>query len=483
MASNGVLVSEDDIVPVSSTMGAVPSALSQLPEKGTLRLMLSAEQCKEVMARFGQYLGQWADGAAGAEWPRTLAQAATEYWQSHLNAPAVKVAGIMLGIQVAGSAKVAIVEELVASRFKLVTFERILAYHEEALEWARENHRDAGDSPAAAPEHGGAGGEDGLGNESGNLVEGQSGGPQGGGAGGQLEGGGQVPTVPGMFTQDQVASMIAACIQKVQARDNGSPANSWNERAIGASSGQYMCQWERLLTNIRRSVSNRCFVDIVMLGSANQEYLKFKAPHASRNQQVQAQLGLVMLEETGMDVREVYNVVQAREGMDRLLVMYAQCPVVKYRVPDMLEWNMMVWAYKGPSEGNRVRYMKAFMQKYARQCDWAGKFSSDHSLISEYMFSMLGGGRTVPGSDRGGGRNTKKERHAHVVDSPRDRKLKKARSGYCDSRAMQSAPACKFGATCRFKHECASCGADHAAKDCPAWDEAKAISVAPRRNP
>ena len=45
-------------------------------------------------------------------------------------------------------------------------------------------------------------------------------------------------------------------------------------------------------------------------------------------------------------------------------------------------------------------------------------------------------------------------------------------TGVCYSRSDPDSDGCNYS-SCRFSHACASCGLDHAAKDCPSFDQSK----------
>jgi hypothetical protein len=74
----------------------------------------------------------------------------------------------------------------------------------------------------------------------------------------------------------------------------------------------------------------------------------------------------------------------------------------------------------------------------------------------------------------GGGKEHKKEVVKKEKKTPPGQPgpSRPAFTGVCYSRSDPSSDGCHF-ANCRFSHACASCGLDHMAKDCPAFDPSK----------
>ena len=240
-------------------------------------------------------------------------------------------------------------------------------------------------------------------------------------------------------------------------------------------------------------VHNRNFVDPMTLTRSYRDHIRDKQP--ARGLKKLIQFGSLQIEDAEPSLRNVthsYDVSECRQGLDFLFELYAADEAVAYRLEDMLRWNRKVWEMKwGDSQSTKVRLIKEFMFKYANADDWASKLESDFVLLQECR--EFEGPRPTssqaPTPSQGRRRRRSRSRDRGRPSSRRERSLSPRRSRrdggssrrssgkrpYCHSRSDHAKGPCTY-ANCRFSHDCASCGADHTAADCPAWDAAKAKS-------
>jgi hypothetical protein len=137
----------------------------------------------------------------------------------------------------------------------------------------------------------------------------------------------------------------------------------------------------------------------------------------------------------------------------------------------------------------KVMAMKHIMFTYTdpRVCDWVSKAKDDSMFLQQTFFEVpqsfqapsSATDRSFPAGQSGRKKDVADKRKAaqggaRANRDKRNRGNPPARKykNVCFSRSSLTS-VCKFH-DCRFSHICVSCGDDHAASDCPAWDPSKA---------
>jgi hypothetical protein len=237
---------------------------------------------------------------------------------------------------------------------------------------------------------------------------------------------------------------------------------------------------EKYLKKVRARVHRKAFVDPMTLSRSYLDYVKEKNP--ARGQQRLITLGnsvrMATDEPLLKDVSRDYDEHRFRQGMDYLLLMYAEDETVSSRVPDMLKFSQKLWSMRVGTATQRLKFAKEFMYKHAKSLDWATLMDTDIVLMRE---SFDDGdacdnqrGRSRSRSPRRGGKGAQRS-NSRRGRSPQGRGRAKSKPGAkptCYSRTDPAVGQCTYN-SCRFSHECASCGQDHPASSCPKWDKRK----------
>lgn len=414
-----------------------------------MKYLTTSAQQEEVLARLTAYV---APLSPEDEWPPTAVSDLREWWEVHLNLMAVRVASAMYKapVDVVKASKKSIVSWLVDGKRLPIRLNTIVDWFS-ALS-AEETDAVPDDAspnplptrPAQAPVTGG------------NLEDDQGNGKHSG------------PYHVSM-SPEQMQQMLASFAS--QLRD---PSASSEKTALKVAESPLDVH----LRKTRNSVNMMAFVDPSTLCKTYLEYIKSKqaAYGQSKSISVSSDGRITTGEPTLRDVSKRYCSVEFRQGWDFLLEMYMDDPAVAHRVPDMLKWARIVWSQGIGTPEQKVRYSKEFMFKYQRSeaSDWVGKFSTDVPLMLEFLCplpqpqSKPSGTAAAPSGGRGKGSGAKRKA---TSAPPGPRKPKKKRC--CFSRSNPEHGECTYK-NCRFCHKCASCGKDHCAQKCDAWDDKKA---------
>ena len=189
-----------------------------------------------------------------------------------------------------------------------------------------------------------------------------------------------------------------------------------------------------------------------------------------------------------------------RAGFPKWVTLMLNDPLSAGMVADRLAWFSKLCQYSAP-DIRKVQYAKNFHCEYAKRVDWEKLFDTESSmLITMAMGTMArtdtpdrgrkrdrGGrerGNVTPDDQPTGGRGRGgRGGRGRGRDAPHGGDQRGGRGGkgdrpvrICYSRLKKDKGECTY-AGCRFVHACASCGADHAACNCPRWDEAKAAAI------
>ena len=171
------------------------------------------------------------------------------------------------------------------------------------------------------------------------------------------------------------------------------------------------------------------------------------------------------------------------EGMFEIYKMWARSTVMAPRITDhVLFFHQLVQYHLGTS-AEKISYCKDFMSKYANEAEWAPLFRSDMPLLSEHVHTRPyhrdsgGRDRSISVKTRSQIKRDREETGRGYTSGGPKKKVhtgkSSRRSRYCYSRINKTVGQCNKGGKCDFSHDCASCGKNHAAVDCPSWDAAK----------
>jgi len=170
-------------------------------------------------------------------------------------------------------------------------------------------------------------------------------------------------------------------------------------------------------------------------------------------------------------------------------------PVRRKHLHDFCKWRSQVWDFPTPA-ARRMEYARQFLAKY-QGTDHAGKFykrfKQDIDLIQSHLtprFSDPGHStRSAPNNQTASGeqgssykhkdRSSNRRNGATGVQGNRSHGSSQApRHNFCKSRVDRNqVEACRYGQKCKFSHNCASCGRDHAARSCKQWDSRRVFSI------
>ena len=209
-------------------------------------------------------------------------------------------------------------------------------------------------------------------------------------------------------------------------------------------------------------------------------------------------------------------------GLDKMIFILATAPErsVQMLAVDRMAWKEAVLSTKDVSLDRMCDYCTKFMLKYQStegMCGdgggWAAKKDTDITLMMAYLVpapSAYGKGNVRYGENTQERRGKKRRQRPSEPFEPqqerpeargRGKGAKGQRSdgkgagkggnskgnsrpapgslGPCKSR-LDPAAVCTYGPDCKFRHlcDCGCCDEQHAAKDCPVWNQAKANLVA-----
>ena len=218
-----------------------------------------------------------------------------------------------------------------------------------------------------------------------------------------------------------------------------------------------------------------------------------------------------------------------RSGMEKWVQMHGESKIqeIKDRVPDILKWMYAVWGYQVLDRTRTCKFIHEFMQIYAKEDNWAGKFESNNMLREKHFvlqqtsavdagygygygysddtggyrdshkrsydgsYRDQGGGKGQgkgkgqgqgKGKGKGSGKGKGKGKGAARPDS-RDgggrygfRGNMNALPKFCISRLDKMAT-CHMDPYCQFDHHYPCCSSKHAASRCSKFDPAVAAAA------
>jgi hypothetical protein len=248
---------------------------------------------------------------------------------------------------------------------------------------------------------------------------------------------------------------------------------------------------ERTLDKARKALLGGYYIDIMHLSKSNMDKLRFKglSPSGDTLRIVNGNLTTSSCADT--DLASSYNWREFASAFSEYVILMLATREVAHLVEDRLRWFQEVSQYRNVRDDQRTKYCKYFMCQYAGFAPWLPLFHSDSSLLLQYLpistvaepFNLGDAhARSQLRRDRqsGTGSGSKRQQTSPSHGAPGGKKPKHSPAGkkkkhrYCFTRSDPSLGACPHGTKCRFDHNCASCGKDHTAADCSAWDQATA---------
>lgn len=169
---------------------------------------------------------------------------------------------------------------------------------------------------------------------------------------------------------------------------------------------------------------------------------------------------------------------------------------VRARVPDLIRFIAAVFALN-KCLVRTAYFLKHFMSVHHKSDNWVQELAADNTIKGQFLWGehpnpdlvrvpvvpLTTGGASLGdgsesrkrGRDRGSG--NRRERRQNGGQAKTTKKF--TSNKFCRSRT-NPASVCTHD-PCIYSHECASCGQDHPASQCPAFDVAKAKAAARNR--
>jgi hypothetical protein len=287
--------------------------------------------------------------------------------------------------------------------------------------------------------------------------------------------------------------------------------------------GKYATYYKKL---VDRVLANK-FVDPSLLSPLALQEAEFKLSGMQAVKHQSAIFGGVKVKryeaEEDQEYREAGNPNMGYvRGLEEMIAILAANGSPTALITDRMAWKKAVFNTKYVSLERQVAYCTQFMLKYQgkeNETGWLQKMDANVPLLITYL-SPSGGAVNNPPADSEYAGDTKRRKRpdrvpadtradtADAKNGQRERSRSRGKAdkrqkpdgggkgggkgaagtgsrplpgGPCKSRVDPKAT-CTYGSTCRFSHACASCNGQHAASNCPTWDQAKANVVAKQYN-
>ena len=258
---------------------------------------------------------------------------------------------------------------------------------------------------------------------------------------------------------------------------------------------------QKMLAEAEAQVKIGGYVDVFTLAPGHIGKLRDQSALGGTEKRVELTAGsgvyLTGAEAPMEDFSKMCDATKFLQGMNYLFVVLYARSTMAGRLLDMLTWHNQLWASPLGTQGQKVRYARAFMYKYQldKADNWTEKFQSDYQLFQEHLQPVVAGSadghkrerparmtaaeepskrgeRKRPDKEGGGGR----KRSAPTSDSSSGgRKRTAPHEMLCNSRRAPVYKECTY-AGCRYVHTCATCQGNHAAVACTQWNDTKAAA-------
>lgn len=282
-----------------------------------------------------------------------------------------------------------------------------------------------------------------------------------------------------------------------QRQDRSSPwAHGETAESLAARRLASLEPWEKVMERTKDKVLRHLFVDVVSIDSKSEDFLRFKAkPETSFQSSTDGRMVAVKGTKPP-DVSQIFTPARVWDGFEKLVEIYAE--VAPSRVLDLVAFGRKLKTWPNSTPEGQAMFLKHFLKEKASSDTLASDMDGASFLHCKFL---MGGSVAQP---RGTARAASQGKAAHKR-SASSAGLSQSSSSAAGGRrggsgggrasgASKSDRPCKSrvvkGWTCNydpccFSHDCVSCGGDHAASFCGAWDEdkAKAAAEAMRRRP
>ena len=280
-----------------------------------------------------------------------------------------------------------------------------------------------------------------------------------------------------LATPDGLSLVLGALLEK-------SPA----VRDAPLQSTSTISPWQRHVAKAEELLKAHKFVDPVTLDSVTEEHMRFKSVPTRVVGETEGGLMIVGKEVKAPDVSRVFDPARTRNGYLRMVTLASKCAVksVSSRVHDFLALDTKVWNYPNASDLSKSTFLKHFLLEHEASDDLVGEFDKATTLLARFMWSIA-----QPQSQSSGYVAPKRKLPklgpgSLTSASTADKRARFMSEKPCYSR-VEKGKVCDYPG-CKFNHACVSCGQDHTASECNAFDEQKSKAALadmkrrPRRN-
>ena len=295
------------------------------------------------------------------------------------------------------------------------------------------------------------------------------------------------PPPPGDLSD--MASVMAFIAKALSAIGTGSTSSAAPPGALQTVSS--LSPIEKHLNKIGSAIDQNNYVDCHQLGVQFLARLKSSERRPVASTQLGPGMYLSSVDHPVEDVSASHDPVSFGEGMVHFLhLLNKRHPS---RLADVLEWWMLVQQETALSATAKVVYAKEFMFVFRAATDWVSKVGTNSNLLVRASAEAARFSTPAPpgvrphadGLSRRERLDLKRARETSSRPTAPVQVIKRPRPPpgaappaprqvlTCFSRSDPDSVACGYGPQCQFSHACASCGADHLARDCPAWDNSK----------
>ena len=246
-----------------------------------------------------------------------------------------------------------------------------------------------------------------------------------------------------------------------------------------------LCKTEEHMRKMQRLVDRRQLLPLEKLGSAYMAKLRGSTYSSTK---IKLSDGLWLSgKEAVAELSCEASAVQVREGWDTYVRLHRDSnrSSIRMLAPDRALFGEKVWQLQLGNFAEKASFLKEFMNIYYKEDTWVPFIHTNVVLIMSTLCKKAKTPDAVavkrvdpkPSGKTEVGRKSDATRKNG--DAGRDGHRKS--SLFCNSR-VDPGSKCEYGKSCKFDHNCASCGGRHAAVDCPnAFDKKKAQAAAASR--
>ena len=246
-----------------------------------------------------------------------------------------------------------------------------------------------------------------------------------------------------------------------------------------------LCKSEEHMRKMQRFVDHRQLLPLEQLGSGFMGKIQGSTYSSTK---IKLSDGLWLSgKEAVAELSCEASAVQVREGWDTYVRLHRDSnrSSIRMLAPDRALFGEKVWQLQLGNFAEKASFLKEFMNIYYKEDTWVPFIHTNVVLIMSTLCKKAKTPDAVavkrvdpkPSGKTEVGRKSDATRKNG--DAGRDGHRKS--SLFCNSR-VDPGSKCEYGKSCKFDHNCASCGGRHAAVDCPnAFDKKKAQAAAASR--